>query len=258
MNIHPTAIIEDGAELGVRVSVGPYAVIRKDVKIGDGTSVDTHAVIEGRATIGENCRIGIGAVIGNPPQDLKYAGEDTEVVIGDNTTIREYVTINKGTTDRQRTQIGSNCLLMSYVHVAHDCLVGNEVILANCATLAGHLTIEDQVIVGGMTPIHQFVRVGKMAILGGGSKIVKDIPPFSKVAGNPSRIYGLNTIGLQRKGYSKEERAKLKKAYKIIFRSKLMTVKAIDKIAAESYFESPSVKHMVDFIAGSTRGVIRN
>jgi UDP-N-acetylglucosamine acyltransferase len=257
MKIHPTAIIEDDVKMDKNVQVGPYVVIRKGVKIGLGTTIDAHTVIEGNTTIGKNNKIGIGVVIGNPPQDLKYNGEDTEVVIGDNNIIREYVTINRGTVDRYKTQIGSNCLLMSYVHVAHDCLVGNEVILANCATLAGHLTVEDQAIIGGLTPIHQFVRVGKMAIIGGGSRVPKDIPPFCKAAGNPLRIFGLNNIGLERRNYSNEDKMQLKRAYKLIFRSKFNTSQAVKKIQNDSQFTSKAVKLLVEFIKNSKRGICK-
>jgi len=258
MNIHPTAIIEDNTEVAEDVIIGPYSVIKSGVSIGSGTTIDAHTVIEGRTTIGKNNKIGIGAVIGNPPQDLKYNGEDTETIIGDNCIIREYVTINRGTKDRKKTEIGNNTLIMSYVHVAHDCKVGDEVILANCATLAGHITVEDQAVIGGVTPIHQFSRIGKMAIVGGGTRIPKDVPPFCTIAGNPAQVCGLNDIGLKRRNYSAEERANLKKAYKLIFRAGLNTAQAAAEIEKNSFFNSESVKYLIEFIKDSKRGIIKN
>ncbi len=255
--IHPTAIIEHGVEIAGNVKIGPYAVIRKGVKVGEDTTIDAHTVIEGKTTIGKNNNIGIGAVIGNPPQDLKYNGEDTKVIIGDNNTIREYVTINRGTVARGETVMGNNNLLMSYVHIAHDCIIGSEVILANCVTLAGHITIDDQAIIGGITPIHQFVHIGKLAIVGGSSRVTKDITPFCKAAGNPLKVYGLNVIGLERKNYSKEDKEQLNSAYKIIFRSGLNTSQAIKKILFESQFTSSHVKLLMEFIEKSGRGICK-
>lgn len=255
--IHPTAVIEDSVSLGDGVCVGPYAVIRENVSIGSGTQVNAHSVIEGNTTIGKDCRIGIGAVIGNPPQDLKYDDEATEVIIGDRTVIREYVTINRGTTHRMKTVVGSDVLLMSYVHVAHDCIVGNNVILANCVTLAGHVTVEDSAIVGGLTPIHQFVTVGKMSIVGGGSRVPKDIPPYCRLAGNPLKVSGLNTIGLTRRNYSKKQRELLTKAYKTLFRSGLNTTQAIEYI--EKNLEiTDEISYLLDFIKRSERGICKS
>lgn len=258
MSIHPTAVIEEGVEIDTSVAIGPYAVIRKGVKIGAGTTVDAHTVIEGKTTIGKNNLIGIGVVIGNPPQDLKYRGEDTEVIIGDDNIIREYVTINRGTTAGGKTVIGNNVLLMSYVHIAHDAIIGDEAVLANCVTLAGHITIEEQAIIGGLTPIHQFVRIGRLSIIGGDSKVTKDILPFSKTAGNPLRVYGLNNIGLKRKNYSEEDTLQLKKVYKLLFSSNLNTTQAIEKIENDSRLNSDQVKYIVEFIKNSSRGICKN
>ncbi len=258
MNIHSTAIIEEGAEIHESVIVGPYAVIGKDVKIGMGTKVCTHAVIEGRTVLGENNFIGIGVVIGNPPQDLKYNGEDTEVVIGSNNTIREYVTINRGTVDRKKTLMGDNILLMAYVHIAHDCIVGSNAILANCATLAGHVTIEENAIIGGLTPIHQFVRIGRYAIVGGGSRVPKDVPPYCRLAGNPLKVYGLNIVGLTRSNFSKEDKEQLSTAYRIIFRSGLNTTQAVSRIKTDSKLTSSHVKDLVEFIENSKRGITKS
>ena len=258
MTIHPSAIIEDGVELGPGVSVGPFAVIRNGVKIGEETSIEAHALIEGKTLIGANNKIGAGAVIGSPPQDLKYQGEETEVVIGDNNTIREYVTINRGTAQRKKTELGSGCLLMAYSHIAHDCIVGNDVILANCATLAGHVTIEDQAIIGGLTPIHQFVKIGRLAYIGGSSRVAQDIPPFSLSAGIPLKVYGLNVVGLRRKNYSKEDRAHLKRAFKFIFSSSMNTAQALNSIKSEDIIENDSVRYLVDFITNSERGISKS
>lgn len=258
MNIHPTAIIEEGVEIGADTVIGPYVVIRKGVKIDSGTTIDAHSVIEGKTTIGKNNTIGIGVVIGNPPQDLKYKGEDTQVIIGNNNIIREYVTINRGTVERRKTSIGNNSMLMSYVHVAHDCVIGNEVILANCATLAGHITIEDQAIIGGITPIHQFVRVGRLAIVGGSSRVTKDIPPYCKASGNPLKMYGLNIVGLERRNYSEEDKHQLKNVYKIIFQSGLNTTQAIEKIQSDSQFTSQQVKQLLEFIKNSSLGICKS
>ncbi|MFW6134278.1 MAG: acyl-ACP--UDP-N-acetylglucosamine O-acyltransferase [Elusimicrobiota bacterium] len=256
--IHPTAVIEQGAQIDENVTVGPYCVIREKVSIGSGTCIDSHTVIEGKTRIGRNNVIGIGAVIGNPPQDLKYRGEETEVIIGDKNIIREYVTINRGTVDRGKTEIGNNSLLMSYVHVAHDCIIGNEVILANCATLGGHIKIDDQALVGGVTPIHQFVHIGKLAIIGGGSRVPKDIPPFCRAAGNPIKICGLNSIGLKRRNYSSDDKLQLKRAYKKLYYSGLNTKQAIEEIEKDNQFTSEPIKIFIDFIKNSTRGICKN
>ena len=228
------------------------------MKIGAGTSIESHALIEGKTRIGANNKIGAGAVIGTAPQDLKYQGEETEVIIGDNNTIREYVTINRGTAQRKKTELGSGCLLMAYAHVAHDCIVGDEVILANCATLAGHVTIEDQAIIGGLTPIHQFAKIGRLAYIGGISRVTQDIPPFSLSAGIPLKVYGLNIVGLRRKNYSKEDRATLKRAFKLIFSSSMNTAQALHSIKSEDIFENDSVKYLVDFITNSERGISKS
>lgn len=257
MSIHPTAVIEESVFMEEGVSVGPYAVLRGNLKIGKNSSIAAHAVIEGHTSIGPNCRIGIGAVIGNPPQDLKYAGEDTRVEIGENTVIREYVTVNRGTTARMKTSIGSGVLLMSYVHIAHDCIVGDGAILANCATLAGHVTVEEGAIIGGLTPVHQFARVGAFSIIGGGTRISKDVVPFSKIAGNPARMAGLNMIGLRRRGFSEEERNALAKAYRTLFRSKMNTTQALEALEADSSISSENVRRLIHFIRSSSRGICK-
>ena len=256
MNIHKTALVHPDAVIGEDVEIGPYTIIGGEVKIGKNTRIGAHVVIEGISEIGENCQIFTGAIIGNFPQDLKYKGEKTKVVIGNNNVIREYVTINRGTVAVGETRIGDNCLLMAYVHIAHDCSVGNGVILANVATLAGHVVIEDKAVIGGVTPIHQFVRVGTMAIVGGASRVAKDVPPYCMAAGMPIRTFGLNVVGLQRNGVSSEIREQLKKAYKTVFRSSLNVSDAIAALERESN-TCEEVAYFINFIKQSERGICK-
>ncbi|HEY4485960.1 MAG TPA: acyl-ACP--UDP-N-acetylglucosamine O-acyltransferase, partial [Nitrospiria bacterium] len=215
--IHSTAVVHPGAHLAEGVTVGPYSIIGENVKIGRGTRVASHAVIEGWTEIGEGCRIFQFASIGADPQDLKFRGEKSALIIGRNNTIREFVTIHRGTGPGGGvTRIGDDNLLMAYVHVAHDCGVGNHVVLANAATLAGHITVQDHAIVGGLSGLHQFVRIGRHAIIGGCSAVPQDIPPFVSAVGNRAKLYGLNTVGLKRGGFGEERIAAIKSAYKII------------------------------------------
>ncbi|HEY5996390.1 MAG TPA: acyl-ACP--UDP-N-acetylglucosamine O-acyltransferase [Candidatus Deferrimicrobiaceae bacterium] len=259
--IHATAIIDPGAEIGKEVSVGPYAVIGPKVTIGDGSVIGSHAVIESHARLGKNCRVSSFASIGAPPQDLKFRGEETWVEIGDDVIVREYATINRGTvTGIGTTRVGSNCMIMAYVHIAHDCQVGKRVIMANAATLAGHIEIEDGAFIGGLSAVHQFVRIGSLAIVGGMSGISQDVPPFVKAVGNRQgrnrSLFGLNVIGLQRAGMSPPTISTLKKAYRVIFRSDLPLKESVDK--AESEIEQiPEVKKLIAFIRSSERGVLR-
>ncbi|MDR0676876.1 MAG: acyl-ACP--UDP-N-acetylglucosamine O-acyltransferase [Elusimicrobiota bacterium] len=255
--IHKSAIIDKNTIIGKGVIVGPNTIITNKVKIGDGTIIGANVIIEGNTIIGKNCKIFTGAIIGNPPQDLKYQNEDTKVSIGNNTIIREYVTINRGTKASGETKIGDDCLLMTNVHIAHDCIIGNKVILANVVALAGHVEIEEGAIVGGLTPVHQFVRIGRYSIIGGGARVPQDIPPYCKATDSPAKLYGLNTIGLQRNNFSDEAIAELKKAYKIIFRSKDLFSTAIKKVE-ELENKSKEVKIFLDFIKNSKRGVPRN
>ncbi len=253
--VHPTAILDGDIELGNNIKIGPFCILRGKVKIGNNTTLAARSVIEGNTVIGENNTVGIGSIIGNPPQDLKYNGEDTRVRIGNNNNIREYVTVNRGTTARGETSLGDNNLLMSYVHVAHDCIVEDEVIMANCVTLGGHITIESRAVIGGMTPIHQFVKIGKVAMVGGASRVTKDIPPFCRVAGNPLKLFGLNSVGLKRREFSAEEREQLQKAYKIFFKSSLNTSQALRKIKKTARLNSSHINHLVKFIEQSDRGI---
>lgn len=255
--IHPTAIIHDGAMIEGGVEIGPYSVIGKDVTIGKGTVVYSHAVIDGWTTVGPNCRIHQFASIGTPPQDISYKGEKTEVIIGSNNTIREFVTIHRATAKAdKKTIIGDNNFLMAYVHIAHDCLIGNNVIMANAATLAGHVRVEDYAIIGGLVAIHQFANVGAYAIIGGASAITHDVPPYVMAVGNRAKLYGLNKVGLRRHGFSREDIDILKKAYNILFKSSITLKQAVGQLEQEMKY-SPHVTKLVEFIKGSKRGITR-
>ena len=252
--IHPTAIVDPGAELGEGVRVGPYAMVGPNVKIGPGTVLGPHAYIEKDTRVGRDCFIAKGAVLGTDPQDLKFKGEHSTLRIGDRTRIREFATVNRGTAASGCTVVGSDCLLMAYTHIAHDCVIGNHVILSNSVNMAGHVSIEDWVIVGGVTPIHQFVRIGAHAFIGGGSRVPQDIPPYCRAAGNPPKLYGLNTVGLERRGLSEETRRALKQAYRMLFKSDVALSKAVDRAEAEVP-GVPEVRHLLAFIRASERGV---
>jgi UDP-N-acetylglucosamine acyltransferase len=254
--IHPTAIVDPAARLSPDVIVGPYCKVSGEAEIGPGTVLGSGVVVEGATKIGEKCRIGHYAVVGSLPQDLKYRGARSIVEIGDANTIREFVTINRATGEGEKTVIGDNNLLMAYVHVAHNCVIGDHVILANAVNLAGHVSIEDFASVGGLTPVHQFVRIGAHSFIGGGSRVPKDVPPFVRAAGNPLRIVGLNSIGLMRREFSPEQRLQLKRLYRIFYRSRLNTGQALAKIAAELP-PSPDVVRFVEFVKSSERGVER-
>ena len=255
--VHPTAIVHPKAKLGEAVFVGPYSIIEEHVTIGPRTSIGTHCVIEGHTTIGAECQVFTGAVIGSAPQDLKFQGEESALFIGDRNKIREYVTINPGTSGGGgKTVIGSDCLLMAYSHVAHDCLVGNGVIIANSAALAGHITIEDRAVVGGLVGVHQFVRVGTLAIIGGCSRVIQDVPPYSTCVGYPAKVFGLNIEGLRRAEVSTETRDRLHRAFKVLFGSKLSMSTAVKQLAAQAD-SCPEVQHLLAFVRESKRGVCR-
>ena len=255
-NIHTTAIIYEGAELAEDVVIGPYTVIGPQVKIGKGTVVESHVVIEGETIIGEGNKIYSFASIGKDSQDLKYKGEATKTIIGNNNKIREFVTIHRGTTDRWETKIGDNNLIMAYVHVAHDCLIGNGCILANNATLAGHVVMEDYSYVGGLTPVHQFCRIGTQAFAGGASSINQDIVPFCLAEGAKGGPRAINAIGLKRKGFSDETIKNIKEAFRIIFRSKMLLNDAVAKVE-EELGNDENVQIMLNFIKSSNRGIAR-
>ncbi len=256
MDIHPTAIIHKQVKLADDLKVGPFSIINNEVQIGDGTEIGSHVWIDSGTIIGKNCKIYHGAVLGTLPQDLKFEGEKTFLAIGDETTIREYATLNRGTKYRGKTVVGKNCFIMSYAHVAHDCLLGDHVILANSANLAGHVEIGDWAIIGGVVPVHQFVKIGAHSIVGGGFRVQKDVCPYALVAGYPLKTMGLNRIGLKRRGFSEKTLKILEKTFRILFKSKLNTSQAVERIKAEVEL-IPEVKTILDFIAKSKRGLIK-
>ena len=258
MSIHQTAIVHPHARIAEGVEIGPYTVIGEHVSIGRDTKVGSHVLIEGWTTIGERNHIHAFTSIGTPPQDISYKPlEETYVIIGDDNVIREYATVHRATTKADRkTEIGNRNFLMSYIHVAHDCKLGNNIIMANNAAFGGHVIVEDYALLGAIVGIHQFVRVGAYSMIGGQSAIVLDVPPYVNATGNRAQLYGLNTIGLKRKGFSDEVINNLKKAYKIIFRSGLTLDEAFQKVLSE-FGDSKEVLHLVDFMRHSKRGVTR-
>ncbi|KAB2888824.1 MAG: acyl-ACP--UDP-N-acetylglucosamine O-acyltransferase [Desulfobulbaceae bacterium] len=260
MSIHPTAVIDPKAELDGSVIVGPYAVIGADVRIGAESRIEAHAVVSGPTTIGRRNQISSFATVGGPPQDLKYKGEPTELIIGDDNLIREYASIHRGTVDGGgKTVIGDSNLLMAYTHVAHDCLIGNRVILANVATLAGHVEVQDHASIGGLVAVHQFCRIGKFSYIGGVSGISLDVPPYVILAGtrNRTRISGINKIGLRRNGYDRETIANLENAFRIIFRTPELLMKEALEQARSEYPDCPEVQYLVRFFEESKRGVVK-
>ncbi len=255
--IHPTALIDASAKLGTNVKVGPYSVIDKNVVIDDGCEIASHVVIRGNTFIGKDTRIFQFASIGEEPQDKKYAGEDTRLVIGERNTIRESCTINRGTAqDKGITQIGDDNWIMAYVHIAHDCVVGNNTILANNTSLAGHVTIGDYTILGGFTLVHQFCHIGAHSFSAMGSAITKDVPPYVMVSGNTAKAYGLNSEGLKRRGFSAEEMKNIKQAYRLIYRSG-HTLDQVKVLLADIAAQSSAVNSMLDFLNQVTRGIVR-
>ena len=255
--IHKTAIVHRKAQLGGDVEVGPYTIIGENVKIGRGTRIGPHVVIQGWTEIGEENRIFQFASIGTDPQHTKYRGEQTRLKIGNRNIIREFVTMNLGTEGGQGiTTMGDDNFFMAYSHLAHDCEVGNNTLFANSATLAGHVIVEDFAIIGGLVAIHQFVRVGTLAMIGGGSMVSQDIPPYTLAVGDRARLYGLNLIGLRRHGFSNKTIVELKRAFKIVFHSQLKLSEAVKKVR-ESLGDIPEVKNFIDFIESSKRGICR-
>ncbi|MCX6356401.1 MAG: acyl-ACP--UDP-N-acetylglucosamine O-acyltransferase [Candidatus Aureabacteria bacterium] len=255
--IHPTAIVHPGAQLADDVEVGAYSLIGEHVRIGRGTVVGPHVVINGRTEIGERNRIFQFASIGEINQDLKYRGEPTRLKVGDGNTIREYVTMQIGTvTGRSETTVGDNNLFMVYCHVAHDCEIGSGCVLANNATLAGHIRIDDEAIIGGLVGIHQFCRIGTMAIIGGCSKVVQDIPPYMLADGHPARVRGINLEGIKRKKFPPEAVREIKSAYRALFHSSMKVAQAIASLK-EAHPASAQVRHIVEFLESSPRGIAR-
>jgi len=257
MSVHPTAIVAPGAKLHATVEVGPYAVIGPQVTIGAGTTVGPHAVIEGRTRLGERNKVFQFASVGAQPQDLKYAGEDTELQLGDQNLVREFTTLHIGTSGGGGvTRIGNRNLFMAYAHVAHDCQVGSDSVLANAATLGGHVEIGDHVILGGLAAVHQFTRVGQHAFVAGGSMVVMDVPPFCTAQGDRAELVGVNSIGLARRGFTEEQIGRVKDAYRILFRSKLPLEEALERLRTEFGGHS-EVDALVSFVATSKRGLTR-
>jgi UDP-N-acetylglucosamine acyltransferase len=255
--IHPQAIIDPSAELATGVSVGPYSIIGPNVVIGEGTWIGPHVVVNGPTQIGKNNKIYQFASIGEAPQDKKYAGEPTRLEIGDNNIIRESVTISRGTVqDAGVTRVGNDNLIMAYAHIAHDCQVGSFTVFANSTSLAGHVHVEDYVIFGGFTLVHQFCKIGAYCFTAMGSAISKDVPPYLRVAGHMAKPYGLNSEGLKRRGFSADTIAELRSAYKILYRSNLTLEQAIQRLD-EKAAQCKEVKRFLDFIKASTRGIIR-
>ncbi len=248
-NIHPTAAIEDGAELGANVKIGPYCVVSANAKLGDGVELKSHVVVAGYTTIDAGTVVFPFASLGHAPQDLKYAGEKSELIIGRNNIIREHVTMNPGTGGGGlKTVIGSNCLFMTASHVAHDCIIGNNVIMANNATLAGHVHVGDYCVLGGLSAVHQFVRIGAHAMIGGMSGVENDVIPFGLVKGERAHLAGLNYVGLERRGFSKEQIRALLKAFKAIFEARDGTLAERTAKAADLFANDESVMRIVEFI----------
>jgi UDP-N-acetylglucosamine acyltransferase len=252
--IHPTAIVDPSAEIGDDVDIGPWAIVGEKCTIGNGCSIAARATLERNVRLGERVRVGIGAVLGGDPQDLKYRGEETWVDIGDDTVVREYATINRGTAHSHTTRVGRSCFLMSYVHLAHDCHLGVNIIISTGTQLAGHVFVEDRATISGLCAVHQFARIGRHAFIGGCSRVSQDVPPFVRAVGNPIKLFGLNSVGLQRTGFDEETLKELKRAYRICFRSDLNLSQGIDRARGELTM-MPDVQHFLDFIEASQRGV---
>lgn len=251
---HATAIIHPDAAIADSVSVGPYSVIGPGVVIEEEVLVGSHVLVEKDTRIGRGCRLAKGAVLGTDPQDMKYGGEKTSLEVGERTVVREYATLNRGTAASGATRVGSDCLIMAYAHVAHDCRIGNHAILANAVNMGGHVEIGDWAIVGGVTAIHQFVRIGCHSFIGGGSRVPQDVAPYVMVAGNPCAAYGLNAVGLRRRGFPSEAIQALRRAYRAIFRSGQNVGQALEELErAEG--QPPEVERLITFIRNSRRGV---
>jgi UDP-N-acetylglucosamine acyltransferase len=256
-DIHETAVVHPGAKLGRNVAIGPYAVIGEHVEIGDNCEIGPHVAIDGWTAIGNGNRFFHGASIGFEPQDLKFNGEKSFLVIGDNNVFRENVTVHRGTEGGGgETRIGNDNLFMAYSHVAHDCQLGNHIVVANCVALAGHVVVEDRVVIGGLCGVHQFTKIGKMVMVGACSKIVKDIPPFVLVDGNPAKVAGINVVGLRRNNITPETRDEIKRAYRILYRSNLTISRAVEQMEQELQ-GSAEIDHFIRFLRNAERGILR-
>jgi UDP-N-acetylglucosamine acyltransferase len=252
--IHPTALIDPSAELGAGVAIGPHAIIGPQVTVGDRCRLGPRVTLQRNVRLAEDVSIGDGSILGGDPQDLKYGGEETWVEIGPQTIIREYSTINRATSATFKTTVGARCFIMTYVHLAHDCQVGDDVVIANATQCAGHVTIHDRAILSGLNAVHQFVTIGTYAFVGGGSRVNQDIPPYVKAVGNPMELYGLNSIGLQRAGFSGETVAALKRAYRLFFNSDLNLSQALER-ARSDLPAFPEIERFLAFVESSERGV---
>ena len=254
VQIHPTAIVDPSAQLGDDVEIGPWAIVGPNCTVGNGVQLSARATLERNVTLGDRVHVGIGAILGGDPQDLKYRGEETWVEIGEDTAIREYATINRATSHSVTTRVGKGCFLMSYVHLAHDCELGDSVIISNGTQLAGHVHVEDKAIISGLCAVHQFARIGKHSFIGGCSRVSQDVPPYVRAVGNPIKLFGLNSVGLQRSGFDDGVVKALKQAYRFCFRSDLNLSQGIEKARAEMEI-LPEVDHFLTFIEASQRGV---
>jgi UDP-N-acetylglucosamine acyltransferase len=252
--IHPTALVDPRAELGREVEIGPYAIVGPGVRLGDRCRLGPHATLERNVSLGSGVRVGQGSILGGDPQDLKYRGEETRLEVGEAAVIREYSTVNRGTAQSGATVIGPRAYLMSYVHVAHDCRIGEGAILANCVQLAGHVVIEERANLSGLVAVHQFVRIGALAFIGGCSRVTQDIPPYVTAVGNPVELFGLNLVGLQRAGLAPESIAALKRMYRLFFNSQLNFSQAIERVRMDLP-PLPEIERFLEFVASSERGV---
>lgn len=254
VSIHPTAVVDGLARLGQDVELGPYAVVGPGVEIGDGCRLGAHVVLEQNVRLAAGVSIGTGSVLGSAPQDVKYRDEPTWVEVGQGTVLREHSTVNRGTAATGRTRIGAGCYLMTYVHVAHDCDIGDGVTIANATQLSGHVTVEDRATLSGLIAVHQFVTIGTHAFVGGASRINQDIPPYLKAVGNPAGLFGLNTVGLERAGFPPDTIRALKHAYRLLFNSSMPRAEAVAALQPDAE-RFPEVRRLLDFIAASGRGV---
>ena len=254
--IDPRAVIHESTELAGDVTVGPFAMIGPGVVIGRGSIIGSMALIEKNTKIGAGCTISHGAVVGTDPQDLKYAGQETFLEIGDRTTIREFCTVNRATSEGEATRVGSDCLIMAYAHIAHNCEIGNNVVIVNAVNLAGHVHVDDWAIIGGMTAVQQFVRIGAHSYVGGACRITKDVPPYFKIGGVPTRPIEVNTVGLQRRGFAEETLNKLRQCYRLLYLSDLNTTQAVRRIR-EEVRNGPEIDSLIEFVESSQRGIIK-
>jgi UDP-N-acetylglucosamine acyltransferase len=251
--IHPSALVDRSASLGSDVEIGPWVLVGPNVEIGDGCRLAARVTLERNVRLADGVQLGVGAVLGSAPQDVAYRGEETWVEVGRDSVIREYVTINRGTAASRVTRVGERCFLMTYVHLGHDCQVGNDVTIANATELSGHVTIQEHANLSGLIAVHQFVTIGAYAFVGGASRVNQDVPPFVKAVGNPMKLYGLNTVGLRRVGFSAETIQSLKHAYRMVFNSDLPLSRAIERVRGT--VPSAEVERLLDFLELSARGV---